>query len=97
MTNKSKEITYFSLFLQVLFGCIYPDMCIAYSFGFAWLHFTGHVYCIHFGFVFFGSLYIKVIQGYIHDRLGCWVDGVNQEINTSWKTKKKKDITCLRR
>jgi hypothetical protein len=32
MTNKSKEITYFSLFLQVLFGCIYPDMCIAYSF-----------------------------------------------------------------
>jgi hypothetical protein len=31
MTNKSKEITYFSLFLQVLFGCIYPDMCIAYT------------------------------------------------------------------
>ena len=58
MTNKSKEITYFSLFLQVLFGCIYPDMCIAYSFGFVWLHFSGHVHCIHFGFVFFGSLYI---------------------------------------
>jgi hypothetical protein len=37
MTNKSKEITYFLLFLQVLFGCIYPDMCIAYSFGFVWL------------------------------------------------------------
>jgi hypothetical protein len=68
MTNKSKEITYFSLFLQVLFGCIYPDMCIAYSFGFAWLHFSGHVYCIHFGFVFFGSLYIQVIQGVIHCR-----------------------------
>jgi hypothetical protein len=50
MTNKSKEITYFSLFLQVLFGCIYPDMCIAYSFG----------------VVFFGSLYIQVIQGFIH-------------------------------
>ena len=62
MTNKSKEITYFSLFLQVLFGCIYPDMCIAYSFGFAWLYFSGHVYCIHFG-----SLYIQVIQGFIHD------------------------------
>ena len=44
MTNKSKEITYFSLFLQVLFGCIYPDMCIAYSFGFVRLHFSGHVY-----------------------------------------------------
>jgi hypothetical protein len=28
---KSKEITYFSLFLQVLFGCIYSDMCIAYT------------------------------------------------------------------
>jgi hypothetical protein len=26
MTNKSKEITYFLLFLQVLLGCIYPDM-----------------------------------------------------------------------
>jgi hypothetical protein len=25
----------------------------------------------------------------MHDRLGCWVDSVNQEINTSWKTKKK--------
>jgi hypothetical protein len=25
------------------------------------------VYCIHFGFVFFGSLYIQVIQGFIHD------------------------------
>ena len=24
-----RKITYFSLFLQVLFGCIYPDMCIA--------------------------------------------------------------------
>ena len=23
--------------------------------------------CIHFGFVFFGSLYIQVIQGFIHD------------------------------
>ena len=66
MTNKSKEITYFSLFLQVLFGCIYPDMCITYSFGFVWLHFFGgYVYCIHFGFVFFGSLYIQVIQGFI--------------------------------
>jgi hypothetical protein len=62
MTNKSKEIAYFSLFLQVLFGCIYPDMCIAHSFGFVWLHFSGH-----FGFVFFGSLYIQVIQGFIHD------------------------------
>ena len=51
MTNKSKEITYFSLFLQVLVGCIYPDMCIAY----------------HFGFVFFGSLYIQVIHNCIHD------------------------------
>ena len=29
--------------------------------------FLGHVYCIHFGFVFFGSLYIQVIQGFIHD------------------------------
>jgi hypothetical protein len=67
MTNKSKEITYFTLFLQIVFGCIYPDMCIAYSFGFVWLHFSGHVYCIHFGFVFFGSLYIQVIQGFIHD------------------------------
>ena len=28
----------------VLFGCIYPDMCIAYSFGFVRLHFSGHVY-----------------------------------------------------
>ena len=55
MTNKSKEITYFSLFLQVLFGCIYPDMCIAYSFGFVWLHFSGHVHCINFGYVFFGK------------------------------------------
>ena len=62
MTNKSKEITYFALLLHVLFGCIYPDMCIAYSFGFAWLHFSGHVYYIHFG-----SLYIQVIQGFIHD------------------------------
>ena len=35
----------------VLFGCISPDMCIAYSFG----------------FVFFGSLYIQVMQGFIHD------------------------------
>jgi hypothetical protein len=34
MTNKNKDITYFSLFLQVLFGCICPDLCIAYSFGF---------------------------------------------------------------
>ena len=67
MTNKSKEITYFSLFLQVLLGCIYPDMCIAYNFGFVWLHFSEHVYCIHFDFVFFGSLYIQVIQGSIHD------------------------------
>ena len=25
----------------------------------------------------------------MHDRLGCWVDSVNQEINTSWETKKK--------
>ena len=25
----------------------------------------------------------------MHDRLGCWVFYVNQEINTSWKTKKK--------
>jgi hypothetical protein len=31
MTNKRKEITYFSFFLQVVFGCIYSDMCIAYS------------------------------------------------------------------
>jgi hypothetical protein len=44
----------------------YPDMCIAYSFGFVWLNFSGHVYCIHFGFVFFWSLYIQVIQGFIH-------------------------------
>ena len=37
----------------VLFGCISPDMpCV--------LH-------IHFGFVFFGSLYMQVIQGFIHD------------------------------
>ena len=67
MTNKSKEITYFSLFLQVLFGCIYPNMCIAYRFGFVWLQFSGHVYCIHFGFVFCCSLYIQVIQGFIND------------------------------
>ena len=67
MTNKGKEITYFSLFPQVLFRCIYPDMCITYRYGFAWLHFYGHVYCIHFGFVSFGSLYIQVIQGFIHD------------------------------
>jgi hypothetical protein len=67
MKNTSKEITCFSLFLQVLFGCIYPDMCIVYSFGFVWLHFSGHVYCIHFGFVFLGSLYIQVIQGFIRD------------------------------
>ena len=64
MTNKSKEIAYFSLFLQGLFGCIYPNMCIAYSFGCLWLHFSGHEYCIHFGFVFFGSLYMQVIQGF---------------------------------
>ena len=44
----------------------YSNMCSAYSFGFAWMHFSGHVYCIHFGFVFFGSLYIQVIQGFIH-------------------------------
>ena len=50
MTNKSKEITYFSLFLQVLFGCICPDLRVAYSFG----------------FIFFGSLYIQAIQGFIH-------------------------------
>ena len=31
------------------------------------LHFSGHVYCIHFGCVFFGSLYMQVIQGFIHD------------------------------
>ena len=67
MTKKSKEITHFSLFLQVLFGCMYPDMCIAYIFGFVWLHFSGHENCIHVGFVFFGSLYIQVIQGFIHD------------------------------
>jgi hypothetical protein len=24
------------------------NMCIAYSFDFVWLHFSGHVYCIHF-------------------------------------------------
>jgi hypothetical protein len=41
-------------------------MCIAYSFSFVWLHFSGHVYCIPFGVVFFGSLYIQVIQGFIH-------------------------------
>ena len=28
MTNKSKEITYFSLFQQVLFGCIYPEVVL---------------------------------------------------------------------
>jgi hypothetical protein len=67
MTNKSKEIKYFALLLQVLFGCIYPDMCIAYSFGFVWLHFSEHVYCIHFGVVFFGSLYIQAMQDFIHD------------------------------
>ena len=67
MTNKSKEIAYFSLFLQVLLGCFYPDMCIAYTFGFVLLHFSEHEYCIYFGFVFFGSLYIQVIQGFIHD------------------------------
>ena len=64
--KKSKEITQFSLFLGVLFGCMYPDMCIAYIFGFVWLHFSGHVNCIDVGFVFFGSLYIQVIQGFIH-------------------------------
>jgi hypothetical protein len=61
-------------------------MCIAYSFGFAWLHFSGHVYCIHFGFVFFGSLYIKVIQGYIHDDqedlITLKVDDVLQQMKT---------------
>ena len=67
MTNKRKEITYFSFFLQVFFGCIYPDMCIAYNNGFVWLHFSEHVYCIHFAFVFFGSLDIQVMQGWIHD------------------------------
>jgi len=61
MTNKSKEITYFSLFLQVLVGCIYPDTCIAYSYGFVWLHFSGHVYCIHFGFVLFIYKLYKVL------------------------------------
>ena len=34
---------------------------------FVWLHFSGHVYCKHVGFVFFGSLYIQVMQGCIHD------------------------------
>ena len=67
MTNKRKEITYFSFFLQVVFGCIYSDMCIAYSNGFVWLHFSGYVYCIHFAFVLFGSLDIQVMQGCIHD------------------------------
>ena len=28
----------------------------------------------------------------MHDRLGCWVDSVNQEINTSWKTKNKRTL-----
>jgi hypothetical protein len=67
----------------VLFGCISPDMCIAYSFGFVWLYLSGYVYCIQLWFclvaflrtcvlhtlwfVFFGSLYIQVIQGFIHD------------------------------
>ena len=51
MTNNSKEITYFSLFLHVLFGCIYPDMCIAYTLVLSSL-------------VVF---YIQVIQGFIHD------------------------------
>ena len=46
---------------------MYPNMCIAYIFGFVWLHFSGHENCIHVGFVFFGSLYIQVIQGFIHD------------------------------
>ena len=36
----------------VLLGCISPDMCIAYTLV---------------GFVFIGSLYIQVIQGFIHD------------------------------
>ena len=36
------------------------------STGFVWLHFCGHVYCIHFCFLFFGSLYIQVMQGCIH-------------------------------
>jgi hypothetical protein len=51
MTNKSKEITYFSLFQQVLLGCIYPGMCIAYTLVLSSL-------------VVF---YIPVIQGFIHD------------------------------
>ena len=34
----------------VLFGCISPDMCIAYTLV-----------------LFFGSLYIQVKQGFIHD------------------------------
>ena len=55
MTNKIKKITYFSLFLQVLVGCIYPDMCIAYIFGFVWLHFSGHV------------VLSSLVQGFIHD------------------------------
>ena len=51
MTNKRKEITYFLFFLQVFF----------------WLYLFGYVYCIHFAFVFFGSLDIHVMQGCIHD------------------------------
>jgi hypothetical protein len=35
------------------------------------------------------SIIINKIDSLMHDRLGCWVDSVNQEVNTSWKTKKK--------
>jgi hypothetical protein len=58
VTNKSKEITYFSLFLQVLFGCISPDMCIAYTLV-----------------LFFGSLYMQVKQGFIHDNHEDYING----------------------
>ena len=50
MTNKSKR--------NYIFFIV--------STGFVWLYLSGYVYCIPFGVVFFGSLYIQVIQGFIH-------------------------------
>ena len=67
MTNKSKEIHIFHCFYMFCL-VVFIRICVLHTaFGFAWLHFSGHVYCIHVGFVFFGRLYIQVIQGFIHD------------------------------
>ena len=68
MTNKSKEITYFFYgFYRFCLVVFIRIRVLHTALVFVWLHFSGHVYCIHFGFLFFGSLYMQVIQGFIHD------------------------------